>query len=173
MEMDLWDQEAIDLVVPGFIEFGDDGTGEFGFIAVRGWMDCRPGERGGRASVEFSWQVPPRPRLRLPRRARRAGTGDRSLSPAASMSRRQPEHGTGGPVRTGRHRSSGSHATTTIEVQSRSLAARGEPQHFLNFFPLPQGRSCPWRLHVCGYRVISQNQGALRYQNQTAAPSRA
>ena len=56
MEMDLWDQEAIDLVVPGFIEFGDDGTGELGFIAVRGWMDCRPGERGGRASVEFSWQ---------------------------------------------------------------------------------------------------------------------
>ena len=56
MEMDLWDQEAIDLLVPGFIEFGDDGTGEFGFIAVRGWMDCHPGERGGRASVEFSWQ---------------------------------------------------------------------------------------------------------------------
>ena len=56
MEMDLWDQGAIDLVVPGFIEFGDDGTGEFGFIAVQGWMDCRPGERDGRGSVEFSWQ---------------------------------------------------------------------------------------------------------------------
>src|SRR5260370_39982883 len=54
--MDMWDQEAIDLVAPGFIEFGDDGTGEFGFIVVRGWMDCRPGERGGRASVGFSWQ---------------------------------------------------------------------------------------------------------------------
>ncbi len=57
------------------------------------------------------------------------------------MSRHQPEHGTGDPVRTGRHRSSGSHATTTIEVHSRSLAARGEPQHFLNFFPLPQGQA--------------------------------
>jgi hypothetical protein len=56
VEMDLGDQEAIDLVAPGFIESGDDGTGEFGFIAVRGWMDCRPGERGGRASAEFSWQ---------------------------------------------------------------------------------------------------------------------
>jgi hypothetical protein len=55
-EMDLWDQEAIDLVAPGFIEFGDDGTGEFGFIAVKGWMDCRRGERGGRDSVEFTWQ---------------------------------------------------------------------------------------------------------------------
>jgi hypothetical protein len=55
VEMDVWDQEAIGLVAPGFIEFGDDGTGEFGFIAVRGWMDCRPGERGGGGSVEFSW----------------------------------------------------------------------------------------------------------------------
>jgi len=54
--MDLWDQEAIDLVAPGFIEFGGDGTGEFGFIAVQGWMDCRPAERGGRGSVEFTWQ---------------------------------------------------------------------------------------------------------------------
>jgi hypothetical protein len=56
VEMDLWDREAIELVGPGFIEFGEDGTGEFGFIAVRGWMDCRPGERDGRGSVEFSWQ---------------------------------------------------------------------------------------------------------------------
>jgi hypothetical protein len=68
---------------------------------------------------------------------------------SASISRRQPEPGTGGPVRTGRHRSSGSHATTTKEVQSRSLAARGEPQHFLNFFPLLQGKAAlhpPWLL---------------------------
>lgn len=28
-EMDLWDQEDIYLVTPGFIGFGDDGTGEF------------------------------------------------------------------------------------------------------------------------------------------------
>jgi hypothetical protein len=56
VEMDLWDREAIDLVGPGFIEFGEDGTGQFGFIAVRGWAGCRPGERDGRRSVEFSWQ---------------------------------------------------------------------------------------------------------------------
>jgi hypothetical protein len=56
VKMDLWDREAIDLVGPGFMEFGEDGTGQFGFIAVRGWMDCRPGERDGRDSVEFSWQ---------------------------------------------------------------------------------------------------------------------
>lgn len=54
--MDMWDQDAIDLVGPGFIEFDKDGTGQFGFIAVRGFMDCRAGERDGRVCVEFSWQ---------------------------------------------------------------------------------------------------------------------
>lgn len=54
--MDMWDQEAIDLVAPGFIEFGTNRIGEFGFIAVRGQMDCRQGERGERDRVEFSWQ---------------------------------------------------------------------------------------------------------------------
>ena len=55
VEMDLWDREAIDLVEPGFIEFAGDGTGQFGFITVRGWMDCRSTERDGRTVVEFSW----------------------------------------------------------------------------------------------------------------------
>ena len=55
VEMDMWDQDAIDLVEPGFIEFAEDGTGRFGFIAVRGRMDCRSTERGGRPLVEFSW----------------------------------------------------------------------------------------------------------------------
>ena len=54
--MDGWDCDAIDLVEPGFIEFGADGTGQFGFIAVRGWLDCRTEDRGGRPCVEFSWQ---------------------------------------------------------------------------------------------------------------------
>jgi hypothetical protein len=55
VEMSGWDRAAIDLVEPGYLEFGDDGTGEFGFVAVRGWLDCRPVERDGRAGVEFSW----------------------------------------------------------------------------------------------------------------------
>jgi hypothetical protein len=50
------DRDAIDLVRPGFIEFDEDGTGEFGFIAVRGWLDCRSSERDGRPLVEFSWE---------------------------------------------------------------------------------------------------------------------
>lgn len=53
--MDLWDRDAIDLVEPGFIEFAEDSTGQFGFIAVRGWMDCRTAEPDGRPRIEFSW----------------------------------------------------------------------------------------------------------------------
>ncbi len=55
VEMSGWDRDAIDLVEPGFIEFTRDGGGQFGFIAVRGELDCRPAERDGRVGVEFTW----------------------------------------------------------------------------------------------------------------------
>lgn len=51
-----WDRDAIDLVAPGYLEFARGGTGQFGFIAVRGWLDCRPVERDGRPGVEFTWE---------------------------------------------------------------------------------------------------------------------
>lgn len=53
--MEMWDQDAIDLVQPGFIEFGGDGLGQFGFIAVNGQLDCRDAATG-RPRVEFSWE---------------------------------------------------------------------------------------------------------------------
>jgi hypothetical protein len=56
VEMSGWDRDAIDLVEPGFIELVGDGTGEFGFIAVRGWLDCHPVERDDRTGVEFTWE---------------------------------------------------------------------------------------------------------------------
>ena len=56
VEMSGWDRDAIDLVEPGFIEFAGDGTGEFVFIAVHGWLDCRGVERDGRPGVEFAWE---------------------------------------------------------------------------------------------------------------------
>jgi hypothetical protein len=55
-EMDNWDQEAIDLVQPGCIEFGADGLGSLGFIVVAGDLDCRDADRDGQPGVEFSWQ---------------------------------------------------------------------------------------------------------------------
>jgi hypothetical protein len=56
VRMSGWDRDAIDLVEPGFIEFTRNGGGEFGFIAVRGELDCRPVERDGRVGVEFTWE---------------------------------------------------------------------------------------------------------------------
>ena len=50
-----WDRDAIDLVEPGYIEFTPDGTGQFGFIAVRGRLDGRALKRNGRVGVEFTW----------------------------------------------------------------------------------------------------------------------
>ena len=54
-EMDLWDRDALDLVEPAFIEFRQDNTGSFGFIVVKGWMDCRKTDIDDQPAVEFTW----------------------------------------------------------------------------------------------------------------------
>ena len=54
VEMEVWSQDAFDLVGPAFIEFGGR-AGRFRFIAVEGWLDCHHGMRDGRAYVEFTW----------------------------------------------------------------------------------------------------------------------
>ncbi|MEU7788853.1 hypothetical protein [Amycolatopsis sp. NPDC049159] len=51
-----WDREDIDLVEPGFIEFAADGSGQVGFVAVTGWLDCHASERDGSPGVEFTWE---------------------------------------------------------------------------------------------------------------------
>jgi hypothetical protein len=50
-----WDQKAIDLVQPVFIEFDEDGLGGLGFIVVTGELDYRDADRDGRPGVDFSW----------------------------------------------------------------------------------------------------------------------
>jgi hypothetical protein len=54
--MNGFDRDDIDLIEPAHIEFTEDGTGRFGFVAVLGWLDCRPARRDGRIGVEFSWE---------------------------------------------------------------------------------------------------------------------
>lgn len=54
--MELWDADAVDLVGPGFIEFGQDRLGRLGFIAVEGQVDWREVVRDGRPGVEFTWE---------------------------------------------------------------------------------------------------------------------
>ena len=56
VEMDLWDEEDVDLVAPGFIEFGPDHRGSLGFIAVQGGLDWGETSRHGRSGLEFSWE---------------------------------------------------------------------------------------------------------------------
>lgn len=55
-EMELWAQEDVDLVGPGFIAFGRDHTGSLGFIAVEGGLDWWEASRDGCPGVEFSWE---------------------------------------------------------------------------------------------------------------------
>lgn len=54
-EMEVWDQDAFDLLGPAHFTFDEPGFGRFRFIAVDGDMDCRSGERAGKPLVEFSW----------------------------------------------------------------------------------------------------------------------
>jgi hypothetical protein len=56
IKADLWNCGAVNLVAPAFIEFAEDRSGSFGFIAVQGEMGYREMERDGRPGVEFSWE---------------------------------------------------------------------------------------------------------------------
>jgi hypothetical protein len=55
--MELWDNEAIDLLGPAFNEINADGTGAFQFIAVVGNLDCHFNEPGADSAVEFTWDL--------------------------------------------------------------------------------------------------------------------
>ena len=55
VEMELWDEDAIGLLGPAFIEIGPRNDGSFRFIAVEGWMDLRRVERDGVPGIDFSW----------------------------------------------------------------------------------------------------------------------
>lgn len=55
-EMEMWERDYLDLVVPAFIEFDRRQMGQFQFGTVRGWLDCRFRERDGAAVVDFSWE---------------------------------------------------------------------------------------------------------------------
>lgn len=50
-EMELWDNEFIDLLGPGYIQFQSEGDGEFVFGVVQGGLDCHYGQ----ASIHFTW----------------------------------------------------------------------------------------------------------------------
>jgi len=51
--MEIWDQEFVDLIEPGYFQFDEDGLGFFVFGAVEGQIDYRASDDGTR--VDFSW----------------------------------------------------------------------------------------------------------------------
>lgn len=51
IETEMWEQDALDLVVPAHITFDKDGLGEFQLVAVNAEIDCR----FEKDRVEFSW----------------------------------------------------------------------------------------------------------------------
>ena len=55
VEMDLWDDEAVNLVGPAFIHIKGQ-EGEMRFIAVTAWLDIRHDARPGSPIAEFSWE---------------------------------------------------------------------------------------------------------------------
>lgn len=55
IHMDQWDQDFVDLVVPGHVTIRKDGTGSFQFGAVQGEMDCRIEKTGADVVLGFSW----------------------------------------------------------------------------------------------------------------------
>ena len=56
IEMEQWDQDFIDLVVPVYIAFRENHTGELQFGAVHGDLDYRIEPYGAGERLEFSWE---------------------------------------------------------------------------------------------------------------------
>ncbi len=56
IDMEAWDQDYIDMVMPGYIAFDDTDSGEFHFEAVHGFMDDRIEPYGKAEHLEFSWE---------------------------------------------------------------------------------------------------------------------
>ncbi len=56
IEMEAWDQEYVNMEVPGHFTFNKNGTGLFQFGLVQGEMDCRLGADDKRERIEFSWE---------------------------------------------------------------------------------------------------------------------
>lgn len=55
VEMELWEQDFVDLVVQGYFDIRARGRGEFQFGAVHGFMDFRIESSGDSDQLVFSW----------------------------------------------------------------------------------------------------------------------
>jgi hypothetical protein len=56
IEMELWDQDYIDLVIPGYFSFDKDDLGNFQFWTVEGQIEYRIEQITDVERLEFSWE---------------------------------------------------------------------------------------------------------------------
>ena len=56
VEMDNWDNDALDLVEEAHLTFQGPADGEIAFVALKGFLDVRYSTRSGSACAEFSWE---------------------------------------------------------------------------------------------------------------------
>jgi hypothetical protein len=56
IEMEMWDQDYIDLIIPGYFSFDGDDLGDFQFGSVKGQIDYRIEKIGDVERLEFSWE---------------------------------------------------------------------------------------------------------------------
>lgn len=54
--MTAWDKEFVDAEVPAYIDFPEDGLGNFQFGYVQSEIDWRESERDGKPTAEFSFE---------------------------------------------------------------------------------------------------------------------
>lgn len=50
-----WDQDYVDLVTTGYIQFDEEDSGQFQFGTVKGLLDYRIKKIGKQNRIEFSW----------------------------------------------------------------------------------------------------------------------
>jgi hypothetical protein len=56
VEMEAWDQEFVNMEVPGHFMFRKGGTGHFQFGLVQREMDCRLENASGKPRIDLSWE---------------------------------------------------------------------------------------------------------------------
>ena len=56
IEMEMWDQDHVDLIIPGYFSFDKNDLGYFQFGVVEGQIDYRIEKIGDVERLEFSWE---------------------------------------------------------------------------------------------------------------------
>jgi len=56
INMEMWNQDFIDMITPGYFLFDQDGLGHFQFGSVEGHIDYRIEKINGVERLDFSWE---------------------------------------------------------------------------------------------------------------------